>query len=162
MLRKLNHKQTCNLNRARKYINNKRKATWGWQSKLSMPQTPTRYNERHIHGCGYLKWSGKRWAKLAHKHYMKLVQLNRNPKAAICYVFRRYCGQALNVSWCESKYDVTAGVGKHQYLGLFQMGDFARTKYGHGWTALEQVVAAHKYFVDSGRDWSPWSCSAYG
>ncbi len=29
---------------------------------------------------------------------------------------------------------------------------------GHGDTAHEQAVAAHRYFVRTGRDWSPWSC----
>jgi len=45
-----------------------------------------------------------------------------------------------------------------QYLGLFQMGDFARGAYGHGHTALEQARSAYAYFVASGRDWSPWEC----
>lgn len=79
------------------------------------------------------------------------------PKVAICDVFgRRYCAQALSVSWCESRHSTTAQNG--QYLGLFQMGSYARGLYGHGATARQQAEAAHRYFVDSGRDWSPWSC----
>ena len=79
------------------------------------------------------------------------------PKAAICDVFgRRYCRQALSVSWCESRHTTTARNG--QYLGLFQMGRSERVLYGHGSTARKQALAAHRYFVVSGRDWSPWSC----
>lgn len=78
------------------------------------------------------------------------------PRKAICHVFRSYCGQALNVAWCESRFRTTARNG--QYLGLFQMGSSERRLFGHGPTAYEQSRAAHKYFVLSGRDWSPWGC----
>jgi hypothetical protein len=81
----------------------------------------------------------------------------KSPKVAICKVFgRRYCGQALSVAWCESRYSTTAQNG--QYLGLFQMGWSERRLFGHGRGALAQAKAAHRYFVLSGRDWSPWSC----
>ena len=84
------------------------------------------------------------------------------PKVAICGVFgRRYCGQALKVSWCESRHSTRAQNG--QYLGLFQMGSSERRLFGHGETAHQQALAAHRYFVVSGRDWSPWSCKpGYG
>ena len=78
------------------------------------------------------------------------------PKVAICAVFKRYCAQAVDVAWCESRLRPTAENG--QYLGLFQMGYTARRLFGHGETAFAQSIAAHRYFVYSGRDWSPWSC----
>ncbi len=78
------------------------------------------------------------------------------PKAAICDVFGKYCGQAIDVAWCESRLQTTARNG--QYLGLFQMGHNERRRFGHGPTAHQQAVAAHKYFVLSGRNWSPWGC----
>jgi hypothetical protein len=78
------------------------------------------------------------------------------PKAAICGVFGGDCKEAVAVAWCESRLRTTAHNG--EYLGLFQMGSFAREVYGHGPTARAQAVAAHRYFVSSGRDWSPWSC----
>jgi hypothetical protein len=82
------------------------------------------------------------------------------PKAAICEVFgRRYCRQAISVSWCESRHKTTAQNG--QYLGLFQMGWYERRLFGHGSTAYKQARAAHRYFVVSGRDWSPWSCKPW-
>lgn len=81
------------------------------------------------------------------------------PKVAICAVFKGYCAQAVDVARCESRLTTTAQNG--EYLGLFQMGFTARQLFGHGPTALAQSVAAHKYFVSTGRDWSPWSCKPY-
>ena len=78
------------------------------------------------------------------------------PKAAICAVFGDYCQEAVAVAWCESHLLTSARNG--QYLGLFQMGSYERQLFGHGDTAHAQAVAAHRYFVRSGRDWSPWSC----
>lgn len=85
---------------------------------------------------------------------------NLGPRAAIRYVFGRYAGQALAVAWCESRLYVYARNG--QYFGLFQMGSYARSRYGHSWTALGQARSAYRYFVDSGRDWSPWQCRPGG
>lgn len=79
-----------------------------------------------------------------------------SPRAAITHVFGRYAGQALAVAWCESRLSVYARNG--QYLGLFQMGSYARGRYGHSWTALGQSRAAYRYFRDAGSDWSPWEC----
>jgi hypothetical protein len=78
------------------------------------------------------------------------------PRVAICAVFKHFCAQAVDVAWCESRLSTTAQNG--QYLGLFQMGFTARRAFGHGPNALAQSIAAHRYFVSSGRDWSPWSC----
>ena len=78
------------------------------------------------------------------------------PRTAICRVFGPYCQQAIDVAWCESRLSTTAQNG--QYLGLFQMGSNERRLFGHGDTALDQAAAAHRYFMNSGRDWSPWSC----
>jgi hypothetical protein len=77
---------------------------------------------------------------------------------AIRFVFGSYADQAIRVASCESGLSVNATNG--QYLGLFQMGDYARGRYGHGPTAIEQAKSAYAYFVASGRDWSPWECRA--
>lgn len=77
-------------------------------------------------------------------------------KRAICVAFGRWCSQALRVSWCESRWSIWARNG--QYLGLFQMGSYARARYGHSYTAYGQANSAFRYFVSSGYDWSPWSC----
>ena len=78
------------------------------------------------------------------------------PRVAIRAVFGRYAAQAISVAWCESRLTTTAQNG--QYLGLFQMGSSERRLFGHGESAHRQALAAHRYFVLSGRDWSPWSC----
>jgi hypothetical protein len=78
------------------------------------------------------------------------------PRLVIRSVFGRYAEQALAVAWCESRLLTTAHNG--QYLGLFQMGSNERRLFGHGDTAHAQALAAHRYFVASGRDWSPWGC----
>lgn len=81
------------------------------------------------------------------------------PKTAICMVFGTRCSEALRVAQCESRYDLDARNG--QYLGLFQMGSWERQTYGHGETAIAQSRAAYRYFVASGRDWSPWECKPW-
>ena len=88
-----------------------------------------------------------------------LASFERSPQKAICHVFGSYCGQALRVARCESGYSVNAQNG--QYLGLFQMGSNERRLFGHGESALVQAQAAYRYFVRSGRDWSPWSCKPW-
>ena len=71
--------------------------------------------------------------------------------------FGRHGDAALRVAWCESgPWGTTAQNG--QYKGLFQMGRYERATYGHGPCAEVQAAAAHRYFVASGRDWSPWAC----
>jgi len=82
------------------------------------------------------------------------------PKQAICRVFKnRYCGEALRVARCESRFRMDARNG--QYHGLFQMGASERRRFGHGRTPIEQSQSAHRYFVLSGRDWSPWTCKPW-
>jgi hypothetical protein len=78
------------------------------------------------------------------------------PRQAICNVFGSYCQEAIAVAWCESRLRTTAQNG--QYLGMFQMGSLERSLFGHGPTPHAQAEAAHRYFVRSGRDWSPWGC----
>jgi hypothetical protein len=79
-----------------------------------------------------------------------------SPHDAIVRVFGQYAAQALRVAACESGLSTRAQNG--QYLGLFQMGEYARSRYGHSEDALGQARSAYRYFVDSGRDWSPWAC----
>ena len=88
-----------------------------------------------------------------------LTAFERSPEKAICHVFGSYCRAAVQVARCESGVQTTAQNG--QYLGLFQMGSSARQLFGHGESAIEQAQAAYRYFVRSGRDWSPWSCKPW-
>ena len=115
-----------------------------------------------VRALSRLSRATKQIARLRHAlHAQRLRTLRRAPpKQAICQVFRRYCGDAVDVAWCESRLRPTAQNG--QYLGLFQMGYTARRRFGHGHTPRAQAIAAHRYFVYSGRDWSPWSCKPTG
>lgn len=79
-------------------------------------------------------------------------------QAVICAVFGPYCSQAVRVASCETGGTFSVSASNGQYLGLFQMGDYARSRYGHGSDPWTQARAAFAYFVASGRDWSPWEC----
>ncbi len=77
---------------------------------------------------------------------------------AIRSVFGRYGQQAVNVARCESGLRTWASNG--QYLGLFQMGSWARSRFGHGADAYTQARAAYAYFRVNGYSWrGAWSCS---
>lgn len=82
-----------------------------------------------------------------------------SPRAVICRVFGDYCRQAMTVAHCESR--LHTGAQNGQYLGLFQMGSSERRLFGHGSSVEAQARAAYRYFVRSGRDWSPWSCKPW-
>lgn len=84
------------------------------------------------------------------------ARADRATTNAICAVFGPYCSQALRVAQCESGMHTWASNG--QYLGLFQMGYYARSRYGHGPDAWSQARAAYRYFVASGFSWGPWTC----
>jgi len=103
-------------------------------------------------------------AKVAHTRHARTRRLAAveaaSPQNVICRVFGGYCRQALAVSRCESGLRTDAQNG--QYLGLFQMGSSERRLFGHGPSAADQAQAAHRYFLASGRDWSPWSCKPWG
>ena len=80
---------------------------------------------------------------------------------AWCGRANRYCWQsseAWSVARCETGGTFSVWARNGQYLGLFQMGTYARQISGHGDSAYEQARAAYRFFVVSGRDWSPWSC----
>jgi len=97
-------------------------------------------------------------SRAAHKRVVRRLASAhaRTPESAICRVFGPHCREALRVARCES--GMRTGAVNGQYLGLFQMGTQERRLFGHGDSAEEQARAAHRYFVVSGRDWSPWSC----
>jgi lysozyme-like protein len=110
------------------------------------------YAKRRVHHLS--KTVALLQARIQQRDAHRLADLE--PKAAICTVFGDDCQEAVAVAWCESHLSTTAQNG--QYLGLFQMGSYERRLFGHGPTAHAQALAAHRYFVRSGRDWSPWSC----
>lgn len=92
------------------------------------------------------------FARRSDAHGYDAAQLRA--RHVICQVFGSRCREALNVAWCESRYRTWAQNG--QYLGLFQMGSYARSRYGHGPGAWAQARAAHRYYLAAG--WHPWAC----
>lgn len=93
-----------------------------------------------------------------HTRRIDALEAQLSPVQAICMTFGRYCDEALAVTRCESGDSRTPRAANGQYLGMFQMGSSERARFGHGSTPIEQARAAYRYFVESGRDWSPWSC----
>lgn len=70
--------------------------------------------------------------------------------------------EALRVAYCESgvnlwNYASNGGT----YLGMFQAGPYMRARYGFSWSPWSQARSAYRYYVDSGRDWSPWECKPW-
>jgi hypothetical protein len=124
-----------------------------------------RFFERHPRILNARKTRRKAW-RIVHQHQRIIRQATARlivlrtpgPIQAIRMVFGPYAEQAIRVSSCETGGTFSTRATNGQYLGLFQMGDYARGRYGHSWTALGQAKAAYRYFVDSGRDWSPWEC----
>jgi hypothetical protein len=109
--------------------------------------------------CHWARYVADEWqarARSALRALERHLRRLENPTYAICHVFGRYCSEALRVASCESGRGVYAQNG--QYLGMFQMGDYARSEYGHSTTAIGQARSAYAYFAASGYDWSPWSC----
>lgn len=137
-----------------------RNAARGWERKLGQAPTKSSFNASIIRSCPYTVWVAHKWAARAkamrEKYKAWWHEVATNPEVAICLVFGPYCSQAKAVAWCEGKYGVYAHNG--QYLGTFQMGTRERSIYGHGKTVLAQAQAAWRYFVASGKDWSPWQC----
>lgn len=138
-------------------MQDRRTAAWGHADYLGVTRHKTAYRERQTRSVPYLRWIRRLWAVRADKFWRRRSSLSES-EAAIRFVFGPYAEQALAVARCESGPSMTTRAHNGQYLGIFQMGSYARSTFGHGMTPLEQARAAYRYFVLSGRDWSPWSC----
>lgn len=136
----INKSQTLNLAHANFVCNNGRKS---W--------TKTKWH------CYTVRW-------LERENYETRAKIaaTLSPESAICLVFGSFCSEALRVSYCETggTYSIYARNG--QYLGLFQMGNYARSTYGHSYTAIGQARSAYAYFIqdykENGYYWGPWEC----
>jgi hypothetical protein len=65
--------------------------------------------------------------------------------------------KAFDVIACETGGTYSTRATNGQFRGMFQMGAWARARYGHGTTATAQARAAHRYYLAAG--WAPWSCA---
>jgi hypothetical protein len=140
-------------------IDQARDRTHRCERQLGLDPTPV--GQRDVTGARYRAWVLALWRTRA-QATCRLARDLGHPAAAIRAVFGPYADQALAVARCESGHSMTPRAHNGQYLGMFQMGDYARTTYGHSDTPLGQARAAHAYFVASGRDWSPWQCRPGG
>lgn len=122
---------------------------------------PSPVSAKPVIGAAYARWVLALWRARA-QAYCGMARTLGHPVAAIRAVFGSHADEALIVSRCESGRSRSPRAHNGQYRGMFQMGASERARYGHGDTPLEQAVAAHRYFVASGRDWSPWSCKPNG
>jgi hypothetical protein len=105
------------------------------------------------------------WAARADAHWQPG---RHNTIHAIQLNFGSHWRDAVDVSHCEAgafQWQVrgrpwTSANG--QYKGLFQMGDWARDKFGHGPGPWAQAKAAAKNFRSNGSRWGgQWGCSPY-
>ena len=107
-----------------------------------------------VGGPAYRAWVLRRWRgrlQLCHAIEAKL----QDPVQAILAVWGPEGWNAVRVFRCESGLSTTAE--NVEYLGLAQMGSWARANYGHSSTVLGQVRAAYALWRDYG--WSQWTCA---
>ena len=122
---------------------------------------PFDVSKKKPQGDAYRRWVLRLWKERAATCKTILHSARNNIQTASVIAFGpNYVTQALTVAKCESGWAVHAGNG--QYQGAWQMGSSERATYGHGYDFLSQAKAASRYFVASGRDWSPWQCSPHG
>jgi hypothetical protein len=141
------------------------------EAKLKLAKKQVRHDRRALASLHRRGWTLIRpldFALISHRvwlrqdiTYVRRLQQRVRPDvlAIICQVFGPYCAEAQRVALCEGGRPVPSVRARNgQYEGIFQMGSFARSRYGHGWDAWSQARAAYRYFIASGRDWSPWEC----
>lgn len=88
----------------------------------------------------------------------RTLQAHETPQDIIRGIFGAHGDEAVRVSYCETGGTFSTNARNGQYLGLFQMGAHERATYGDASDARGQSEAAHRYFVATGSDWSPWEC----
>jgi hypothetical protein len=138
----------------------KREKTWECTKALGVEQPPSNDSFRRTQSHKYRKWVYTLWSKRAKQHCVTFQRLRSDPKAAIRWVWGDQAEKAINVARCETGGTFSVYAQNGQYLGLFQMGSWARSRYGHGYDALTQARAAYANYRDNG--WSQWECSPHG
>lgn len=138
-----------------------RSRAWSCADHLGIPRRPSTDSfRRRAASLAYRKWVYRLWDGRARARCGLLARLRSDPRAAICFVFGPVCAEALHVAACETGETFSTRAANGQYRGLFQMGEWARSRYGHADDALGQARAAHRLYRDEG--WSQWECSPRG
>lgn len=138
-------------------IRHQRALTHACQDAVGRSRSRVGYAAERSPSLAFRKWAHRLWNQRA-QTWCRLARSLSDPRTAIRAVFGKYASQALSVSYCETGGTYSTRATNGQYWGLFQMGEWERATYGHGASALAQARAAWRYFVASGRDWSPWEC----
>jgi hypothetical protein len=126
----------------------------GCQDRLGFRRSPVA--QRVITGGErYRAWVLYRW-RVREDFCLDVERQLSDPRTAVMAVFGRHGRDAVRVFECESHLNPYARNG--QYLGIAQMGSWARSRYGHSSSALGQARAAYRNFRDNG--WSQWSCAS--
>lgn len=101
-----------------------------------------------------LPWAHAHWKPGVHNRYHAIVGAwcGRDSLARICP--RGW--EAIRVAKCEAGRSMSPHARNGQFLGMFQMGWWARSRFGHGVDPWSQARAAHRYWLVSG--WAPWEC----
>jgi hypothetical protein len=99
----------------------------------------------------------------AHKQALRSLQATSRLSTieTIRLVFARYGDEAVRVADCETGGSFSPWAKNGQYENIFQMGYNERKEYGWhtvGSPVLVATLAAYRYFLATGSDWSPWSC----
>jgi hypothetical protein len=134
-----------------------RAKTHACQDELGVHRSPVA--QRVITGGpAYRAWVLYRWRYRLRFCRDVLEQLNADPVKAILTVWGPHHGpKAVEVARCETGGTFSVYESNGQYLGLFQMGEWARGRYGHSYTPLGQARAAYRNFRENG--WSQWACA---
>jgi hypothetical protein len=135
-------------------IERNRARTWRCQRALGRGLSPISYSAERSPSIAYRRWVNRLWARRA-GFVCNVARQTSDPVRAIYAVWGLRAPEAIRVFRCESHLYVGARNG--QYLGIAQMGLYARGRYGHGHTALEQARAAYRMWRAEG--WHPWSCA---
>lgn len=136
-------------------ITAERARAWACQDALGVKRTKSGKITAAA-GAAYRRWQFNLWRTRADAYCHVLRTARNDIEVAAVIAFGDYAGQALRVAECESGW--SPGASNGQYQGAWQMGSSERDLFGHGPDFLSQAFAANRYFVASGRDWSPWSC----
>ena len=129
--------------------------TWACQDQLGKARTVTVYSDRSSPSRPYRRWVARLWEKRATLYCKAAADLS-DPVRAIYSVFGSAADEAVRVFRCESGLSIYAN-NNGTYLGIAQMGPYARSRYGHSNTLLGQLRAAYAYYRDAG--WRPWECA---
>lgn len=143
------------------------RAAQGCERNLDRDRSPhaTRRTYSSSTSVPFRRWAFKLWRDRAAHACSKVSYLNAYPPRAISYVFSRIGQEATALLVAQREGGggyCTRAWNPAGYAGCFQMGPWARTRYGHGPTALDQSWAAFAYVRDA-RGWcSGWSATAWG